>query len=318
MLTIEPGDILFLFDWMADEPATFIRLMKAAAEKGARVVLGLHDILPFIYPGLFSPDVPAALRALVDTGVSLADGIVTVSRSSADDIRAFIIEAGLPFRPGLGIGWNHLGADFQNGAAAGEVDPKLAGLFQSAPVFLMVGTVEPRKGHRTALAAFDKLWRDGADIRYLIVGGMYWSGRSIGEEIRAHPEFGRRLFWFDEAGDADLAYVYRHAASLIFASLSEGFGLPLVEAAKYGLPIIASDIAVFREIAGDGASYFEALGADSLAARIRESMAGKRIPPSFPVRTWHESALDLFALLRSGNYQFALPSRVPSPASLAS
>ncbi len=317
-LTIETGDILFLFDWMGNEPATFIRLMEAAVQKGAHVVLGLHDILPFMYPGLFSADTGPALRTLVDRGISLADGIVTVSRCAAEDIRAYIVESGLPYRPGLGIGWNHLGADFQSAEPAGEVDPKLAGVFKSTPVFLMVGTVEPRKGHRTALAAFDRLWRDGADVCCLIIGGMYWNARSIGEEIRAHPEFGRRLFWFDEASDADVAYAYRHATSLIFASLSEGFGLPLVEAAKFGLPIIASDITVFREIAGDAASYFEALDAESLAARLRESLAGKRIPPLFPVRTWHELALDLFTLLRSENYQLALPPHVSLPASVAS
>ena len=126
----------------------------------------------------------------------------------------------------------------------------------------------------------------------------------------AFAEFGRRLFWFDEVSDADVAYAYRHATSLIFASLSEGFGLPLVEAAKFGLPIIASDITVFREIAGDAASYFEALDAEFLAARLRESLAGKEFRHYFrfgPGMNWRWTCLR-FCEARITNSRF--PARV--------
>jgi alpha-1,2-rhamnosyltransferase len=66
------------------------------------------------------------------------------------------------------------------------------------------------------------------------------------------------LFWFEDGSDAELDFAYRHAVALIFASHCEGFGLPLVEAMHYGLPVLAADIAVFREIGGDYPDFFQA------------------------------------------------------------
>ena len=66
----------------------------------------------------------------------------------------------------------------------------------------------------------------------------------------------QRFSWLPKASDATLRGLYRSATSLIAASRDEGFGLPIVEAAKHGLPIIARDIPVFREVGCDGADYF--------------------------------------------------------------
>ena len=75
--------------------------------------------------------------------------------------------------------------------------------------------------------------------------------------IRGHSQFGRRLLWLDAGSDSELDYAYRHSSALIFASRCEGFGLPLVEAMQYGLPVLASDIPVFREIGGDYPIYID-------------------------------------------------------------
>jgi len=70
------------------------------------------------------------------------------------------------------------------------------------------------------------------------------------ERLRGHVESGRRLRWIEAGDDADLLAAYRCSSVLLAASCGEGFGLPLVEAAASGLPILARDIAVFRT--GDG------------------------------------------------------------------
>jgi alpha-1,2-rhamnosyltransferase len=113
--------------------------------------------------------------------------------------------------------------------------------------------------------------------------------------MRSHPEHGRRLFWFEDGSDAELDFAYRHAAALIFASRFEGFGLPLVEAMQYGLPVLASDIPVFREIGGDYPDFFQP--GDELAiydavrrfADSRISSPNKtRTPKPWP--SWTDSA----------------------------
>jgi len=86
-------------------------------------------------------------------------------------------------------------------------------------------------------------------------------------------------------------------------SVAEGFGLPLVEAALRGVPVIASDIAVFREVGGDGARYFDLLDSASLAAAIEDVLARPRTAPAIETVSWRESALELVRLIREEAYQ---------------
>lgn len=108
--------------------------------------------------------------------------------------------------------------------------------------------------------------------------------------IIAHAEYGRKLYWFSDANDADLRLFYQRAQALVFPSFAEGFGMPLVEALYYGASVIASDIPVFREVGGAEVRYFSLLDADSLRQHIVEtektikkkidrcSLAGKSLP----------------------------------------
>ena len=74
--------------------------------------------------------------------------------------------------------------------------------------------------------------------------------------FRSHDRRGEDFFWFDAASDECLEDLYQCATCLIAASEGEGFGLPLIEAARHGLPMMVRDIPVFREVAGESAYYF--------------------------------------------------------------
>ena len=82
---------------------------------------------------------------------------------------------------------------------------------------------------------------------------------SIVTAIREHPELNNRLFWENDADDTRLMDAYDSSTCLLSPSEGEGFGLPLIEAARHNLPILARDIPVFREVAGDHALYFSGL-----------------------------------------------------------
>jgi glycosyltransferase involved in cell wall biosynthesis len=145
----------------------------------------------------------------------------------------------------------------------------------------------------------ERLWAGGEAVELIIVGAQGWAVEALAEALRAHPEQGRRLHWLSGVSDEFLDALYRKAKALIFASEGEGFGLPLIEAARHGTPIIARDIPVFREIAEDNADYFAA-GSDSaeLAAHLRDWLqrhAEGLHPRSGGLRwiTWRESALQL-------------------------
>lgn len=168
----------------------------------------------------------------------------------------------------------------------------------------MVGTIEPRKCYLQALEAFDKLWQNGVDVNLVIVGKEGWLGfpddsrRNIPhtiERLRHHPERGKRLFWLEGISDEYLEQIYDTSTCLIAASEDEGFGLPLIESAQHEIPIIARDISVFREVAGDHAFYFHGREPEDLAHAIREWLilyAHNRHPSSrgMPWLTWKDSA----------------------------
>jgi glycosyltransferase involved in cell wall biosynthesis len=164
--------------------------------------------------------------------------------------------------------------------------------------FLMVGTIEPRKGHLQVLAAFEKLWTDRADVNLVIVGRQGWQVEELVAKIRRHPRGGENLFWLEGISDEYLEEVYAASTCLIAASESEGFGLPLIEAAQHKLPIIARDIPVFREVAGENAFYFSGTSPEALTDAIGEWLdlnADGQAPSSEGIRwlTWAESTQQL-------------------------
>jgi glycosyltransferase involved in cell wall biosynthesis len=177
----------------------------------------------------------------------------------------------------------------------------------------MVGTIEPRKGHLQAIDAFEQLWAAGVDVNLVIVGREGWKPLAdadrrtlprIMERLRGSPELGRRLLWLDGIDDDTLQQVYLASTCLLFPSEGEGFGLPLIEAAHHGLPLLVRDLPVFREVAGVHAHYFSGMDGAALAGAVREWLAlhaeGRApTPQGMTWMTWQEQARALLALLTS-------------------
>ena len=166
----------------------------------------------------------------------------------------------------------------------------------------MVGTIEPRKGHAQVLEAFDALWKSGEELNLVIVGKLGWGAEKLMGSIRAHPQHNSRLFWLEGISDAEPKKLYEVSTCLIAASYGEGFGLPLIEAAYHGLPILARDIPVFHEVAGQSASYFADSDGEGLAISLREWLehyqeGGIPESESIPWLTWEQSAQQLLSKL---------------------
>ena len=131
--------------------------------------------------------------------------------------------------------------------------------------FLMVGTVEPRKKQITALQALQKLPEEiRRDCRLLIIGKDGWKNEDVFKMLEL-PELRKNVLWVRDASDGELRWAYSNSSALIAASLQEGFGLPLVEAAHFGLPLICSDIPIFREVTQGNADFFTVQDAANLA-----------------------------------------------------
>lgn len=264
------GDVFLALDLNHRVPQVQAPLYRRWRNLGIRIYFVVYDLLPVRMPQHFVPGAAEIHSAWLDI-VAQADGALCISQSVADDLVAWLQERH-PGRAGsMQIRWFHLGSDVENTALTqgmpADAEHVLAQL-TVRPTFLMVGTVEPRKAHAQALAAFEQLWATDTDVNLAIVGKQGWMVEELVERLRSHSEASRRLFWIADASDAYLERIYMASACLIAASEGEGYGLPLMEAARHQLPIIARDIPVFREVAAKGVTYFSGNNPQDIATTV--------------------------------------------------
>lgn len=313
----ECGDVLLGLDLSGDTLAQAERsgLFAVYRNRGVAVYFVVFDLLPVRMPEVFPPGAGQAHTQWLQT-ISRFDGAICISKAVADDLAAWQAESGYDWkhRRPFSIGWFHLGADFSHSAfGKGLPDNAERTLrrLRKCPTFLMVGTIEPRKGYQQAIEAFTILWDKDFDVNLAIVGSKGWMDlpdamrRDIPETInhlRTHPELNKRLFWLEGISDEYLEKVYTASNCLIAASYGEGFGLPLIEAAQHKLHIIARDIPVFHEVAGKHAFYFQARNGSELAKTITDWLEQWQKNNAIPsegisYKSWQQSANTLIDII---------------------
>ncbi|WGG51374.1 glycosyltransferase [Rugamonas sp. DEMB1] len=317
-LRTRPGDLFFGLDLALEQVARNQALLAGLRRHGVRLYFFVHDLLPLRHPEWFEAGVCAAFERWLAACAALADGLLCNSRATADDLLDWLGQAPPARAAPLQVGYCHLGADLAASAPSaglGGADEAVLAALAARPTLLMVGTLEPRKMHAQALQALERLWRDGVECNLVVVGKPGWRVEHVARRLRGHAEAGRRLFWLEAASDELLARLYRGSSALLAASAAEGFGLPLVEAAQHGLPVIARDLAVFREVGGGHAWYFRADDGAALAAALADWLALRaagRAPASaaMPRLSWADAAGQMLACLLEQRWYRQAPVRL--------
>ncbi|MHB8784897.1 MAG: glycosyltransferase [Thauera sp.] len=295
-----PGDVFFALDLCPQVQMAKAGFYQYLRQQGVTVKFMVYDLLCMTQPEHFVQGAADGFTSWLQV-VGESDGAICISEAVADELRDWMKDRTWKRLRLFSIDSNHLGADVNGSVPTrglpADADQVLTTLKQR-PSFLMVGTLEPRKGHAQVLNAFEHLWRTGTAINLVIVGKQGWMVEPLAERLRSHQELGKRLFWLEGISDEYLGKVYVASTCLIAASCGEGFGLPLIEAAQHKLPLIARDMPVFREVAGEHAYYFNVSDAQGLALCISQWLTlycGGQHPKSdnVPWLTWKESAAQL-------------------------
>lgn len=305
-IDVQPGDTLFMIDSSWEQYPDFVPVFDTVRQFGGRVVTVIYDLIPLRMPHFCDAGLVMVFRRWFGLAVKHSDMLLCISRAVRDDVNDYIAVHRLEYDNRLRVDYWHLGADILPLTADGTVRPAVASLVEdrSSPLFLMVGTIEPRKGHAVVLDAFETLWASGSNVRLCLAGKEGWQVESLMARIRKHAELGKRLYFVERFSDAEINLCYANAHALIAASVAEGYGLPIVEAAQHQVPVLASDIPVFREVAGDGARYFPVGDSDALAELVRAfaSLAPaerRAMAAKVSVLTWQESAVWALRLIES-------------------
>ncbi len=315
----DDGDLYVMLEWAADRLPTIVPWLQRFRQSGGRVVIGINDLLPLIMPKMFPPFIGPVAERWFENVLLVADQLVCISRTVADDVLGFGNALSEGRNGPIAVDWYRCGHDIGASIPTLGMPANAAALIaklKKGRTFLMVGTVEPRKGHMQVLQAFGLLWAKGIDVTLTIVGKKGWMVERVEKLITGSPEYGQRLHWFRDISDEFLVRLYTSSSALIAASEGEGFGLPLLEAASRSVPIIARDIPVFREVAGDHASYFSGTTSDALANAIERWLTLSRTgrvpdPTGMPMMTWRQSAQQLKNLMLADVHYGMIRARAP-------
>ena len=275
----------------------FAPLLQSLRNLGGQAFALVYDLLPIQRPDWFGPG-QAELHANWFEVISGFDGLICISQAVARDVENELLRIGnAGARPR--VGWFHLGADFsavESPAVQAQPSPRRN--------VLHVSQIWARKGHEQALAAFERLWAQGIEANYVMVGPIGYGMDAFIDRVRNHQEYGRRLQWYVDAPDTVLSGLYQTVDGVLIPSEAEGFGLPLIEAIHYGRPVLCRDLPVFREIIGDGATYFNGLDAEGLARALNVWFAEidkGGAPLGDPARalTWDQSSQQFLDVLKN-------------------
>lgn len=273
-------------------------------EKGIKCYAILYDLLPLQYPQYFEEKTASRFHSYVVELLENFDGILTDSKAVSDDLLNYNIKSiNKGLKHPVDIGYFHLGQNSFKKTERVRGNSILQNFFDvESPVFYMLGTIEPRKGYEIVLHTFEKMWGEGKEYKLCIMGHMGWNMSDFVQKLKHHSEIGNRLLFLEAATDGEVQYAYQNSTALIQASAGEGFGLPLIEAGHYGLPIICSDIPVFHEVTEDHALFFNRNNENGLHEVINEfieKLENETVPSSREIKgqIWRDVANKVYSMI---------------------
>lgn len=235
------------------------RLLAAVREAGLRITVLVHDTIPLDHPEFARPDTLAPARARLAAVSALADRVVHLTGDARRRTEAQMARLGrVP--PGLVA---------PLGITPPLPDPALLppGLDLAAPFFVALGTIEPRKNLDLLLDVWEML--PPPLPRLYLAGARGWAGAGLLARLDALPP-GGAVRELPGLPDGAVAALLHEARALLFPSMAEGFGLPPLEAAALGTPVLATDLPVIRELLGDYPVYLQAADRYSWRDKIME------------------------------------------------
>lgn len=242
-------------------PTSYI--IPAFAPKNLKVIMTVHDMVAFLFPGSHNAKAVIIERLTMRKAIKKAAQIFVVSDNTKKDLLKY-------FRyPKEQIQTIPCAiSDFYRS----PIDPEELAQFRQKlnipeKFILAVGTLEPRKNFPTLIKSFVIIKRKHPDYKLVIVGKKGWRAHHIDETLKKY-ELHNDVIFPGYLGDEDLKKMYTLASIFVFPSLYEGFGIPPLEAMACGCPVISSNVASLPEVIGDAGLLIEPKNAHKWADAV--------------------------------------------------
>ncbi|GGF75194.1 hypothetical protein GCM10011332_31510 [Terasakiella brassicae] len=295
------GDVFYDIDASWGDSYDIKDLYKKLKKRGVIIVKMHFDAVPILTPQFSHKDTVFKYCENFSAAIDYADYWTCISQTVEDDLHKIcqklnvsqVFSSVIP-----------LGADF-NRISAPCVNPSfLPEILNNKNYFLCVGTVEPRKNHAFLLDVFEKIWQKGEDIHLVIVGKRGWNIDDLVNRIQKHPEYKKRLHWFNKLKDEEVANLYGNAYASVNLSHYEGYGLPVVESLNYDCVTICTQDTALEEVAS-GAAYATPLDEDKAVSVIMDVLKPdvykeyKERSINFEPKPWDDASQELYAFLHN-------------------
>lgn len=313
------GDVMFCpAYWHDNTPEIYDDIKRT----GCEIVILVHDLLPITFPDCYNYPWRDEFKRNIARSFSYTSAFFCVSNYTRTSLIEFMVRNRLPRLPMM-TAYNGFEPLVPPGHSAtslvqlcGKAD--LSSLFGLGPnPLIMVGSIEPKKGHVSVVEKMEALWDEGYSRKLVIIGRIGWLEAPIISRIRKSRHFGKDLFWLFDIDDLDLAFCYENCHALVFSSLGEGFGIPMIEAASFDKPSVVLDTPIAREVLGNAAVYFDNREVDLVdCVQSLEDPAVYRAAKEAAARvgwpTWDEYTPEvLTALARVADDPNDLPEWIP-------
>ena len=287
------GQILFNTGHTGLESNDYVVMLKA---QRVRPVFMVHDLIPLTHPQFCRSGEEAKHLQRLYNCVRAAAGVVCNSQATMDGLANLCREHSWAMPPTAVA------------LLAPELpEPTSGASLLDGPYFVFVSTIEPRKNHFMLLQLWEKLVSKLGDAapKLVLIGQRGWDYEEVTMHLESSPLLKDMVFEISRCSDAEMVTYLRHSRALLFPSFTEGYGMPIVEALTLGVPVIASDLPVFREFAGQVPDYIDVMDETSWFNMIFDFI--KIVSPArqaqvqrlagYQAPTWHQHFEKVDALL---------------------
>lgn len=244
-------------------------------------IVTVHDLCFRIYPQWFSKPFSLIYNFMIPKICNNSKAIITVSETSKKELHH---ELGIPLDK-INVVYNGVADVFKKNIAFSVRSPV------EGDYILTVSSHHPRKNFTRLVEAFKLL--NNPNLKLCIIGNMHRNFKNTTKESDDN------ILYLNNISDAELLNYYKHAKLFVFPSVYEGFGIPIIEAMQFDVPVCVSDILVFHEICNDNATYFNPLLVEDISAKIKICLSNpiKNNNSDFTKFNWRNGAQQIRELM---------------------